>query len=222
MPTSRPLRIVIADDSTLLREGIVELLHRFGHAVTSAVGDAPTLLAAVDRDRPDVVVLDIRMPPSFTDEGLRAAMTLRSTYPGLPIVVLSQYVEPTYAAELLDADPRSTGLGYLLKDRIAHVEEFAGAVERVAGGATVIDPELVRQLLARRRNPLARLTPRELEVLGLMAQGRSNAAIARALVITEAAVAKHIASIFAKLDLPPANDDNRRVLAVLAYLNGQG
>jgi DNA-binding NarL/FixJ family response regulator len=222
VPHDRPLRIVLAEDSTLLREGLVELLHRFGHTVTSAVGDAPALLAAVDHDRPDVVVVDIRMPPGFTDEGLRAAVALRSSHPELPIVVLSQYVEPTYAAELLDGDRRSAGLGYLLKDRIGHVEEFAAAVERVAGGAMVIDPELVRQLFARRRDPLTRLTPRELDVLGLMAHGRSNAAIARALVVTEAAVAKHIASILAKLDLPPAEDDNRRVLAVLAYLNGQG
>jgi len=222
VPDDRPLRIVLAEDSTLLREGLVELLHRFGHTVTSAVSDAPALLAAVDRDRPDVVVVDIRMPPGFTDEGLRAAVALRSSHPGLPIVVLSQYVEPTYAAELIEADRRSAGLGYLLKDRIGRVEEFAAAVERVAGGATVIDPELVRQLLARRRDPLTRLTPRELDVLGLIASGRSNAAIARSLVVTEAAVAKHIASILTKLDLPPADDDNRRVLAVLAYLNGQG
>ncbi|MEV4186341.1 response regulator transcription factor, partial [Streptosporangium canum] len=164
---------------------------------------------------PDIVVTDVRMPPGFTDEGLRAAFTLRAGRPGLPVLILSQYVQQAYVAELMDA-----GVGYLLKDRIGHVREFADALDRVAAGGTVVDPEVVRQLLTRRRDPLRRLTPREREVLALIAEGRSNAAIARTLVVTEAAVAKHIASILAKLDLPPAGDDHRRVLAVLAYLRG--
>jgi DNA-binding NarL/FixJ family response regulator len=202
---------------------LAELLQRFGHTVVATVGDAPALLAAVDQHRPDVVVTDVRMPPGFSDEGLRAAIALRDAHPSLAVLVLSQYVEQTYAAELLDADPRrgsGAGVGYLLKDRVGEVEEFVDAIRRVAAGATVIDPEVVRQLLRRRHDPLERLTPREREVLALMAEGWSNAAIARTLVVTEAAVAKHIGGILAKLDLPPAEDDHRRVRAVLAFLRG--
>jgi DNA-binding NarL/FixJ family response regulator len=210
---------VIAEDAVLLREGLVHLLQRFGHQVLAAVGDGPALLTAAREHRPDLVITDVRMPPGQTDEGLRAARRLQSEQPGLAVLVLSQYVEQTFADELLDDRRGSVGTGYLLKERIGDVEEFADAVTRVAAGSTVVDPEVVRQLLARRRDPLDRLTPREREVLALMAEGRSNAAIARRLVVTEAAVAKHIASILLKLDLPPtAPDDHRRVLAVLAYL----
>lgn len=207
------MRVVIAEDAVLLREGVVGLLERFGHEVVAAVGDATALVEAVAEHQPDIAVTDVRMPPGFTDEGLRAALELRAK--GLPVLVLSQYVEQTYAAELMDA---GEGVGYLLKDRIGEVTEFVDALERVARGGMVVDPEVVRQLLGRRRDPLQRLTPRELEVLGLIAEGRANAAIARELVVTDAAVAKHIANIFAKLDLPPAADGHRRVLAVLAYL----
>jgi DNA-binding NarL/FixJ family response regulator len=207
---------VLAEDAVLLREGLAGLLHRFGHTVVAAVGDAPALTAAVAEHEPDVVVTDVRMPPGFSDEGLRAATALRATRPDLAVLVLSQYVEQTYAAELLESG--GAGVGYLLKDRVGDVEEFVDTLERVAAGGTVIDPEVVRHLLAGRRAPVQRMTPREREVLALMAEGRSNAAIARALVVSDAAVAKHIASIFAKLDLPPAPDDHRRVLAVLAYL----
>jgi DNA-binding NarL/FixJ family response regulator len=210
---------VIAEDAVLLREGLVHLLRRFGHQVLAAVGDGPALLAAAREHRPDLVITDVRMPPGQADEGLRTARLLQSEQPRLAVLVLSQYVEQTFAEELLDDRRDSAGTGYLLKERIGDVEEFADAVTRVAAGATVVDPEVVRQLLARRRDPLDRLTPREREVLALMAEGRSNAAIARRLVVTEAAVAKHIASILMKLDLPPAApDDHRRVLAVLAYL----
>ncbi|MEN3539094.1 response regulator transcription factor [Microbispora sp. ZYX-F-249] len=211
------MRVVIAEDSVLLREGLAGLLERFGYDVAAAVGDAPALIAAVAERDPDVVIADVRMPPGFTDEGLRAVLELRAARPSLPVLVLSQYVEQTYAAELLD-QAGAGGVGYLLKDRIGDVAQFAGAVTTVAGGGTVIDPEVVRQLLRGRGDPLARLTPREREVLALVAEGRSNAAIARALFVSEAAVAKHIASILAKLDLPPDADDHRRVLAVLAYL----
>jgi DNA-binding NarL/FixJ family response regulator len=220
-----PLRIVVAEDSVLLREGLSGLLHRFGHAVVASVGDASTLVTAVEEHDPDIVVTDVRMPPGFSDEGLRAAVALRAAHPSLAVLVLSQYVEQTYAAELLEADPRRDrgggvgGVGYLLKDRVGDVEEFIDAVRRVAAGGTVIDPEVVRQLLGRRRDPLERLTPREREVLALMAEGWSNSAIARTLVVTEAAVAKHIGSILSKLDLPPTEDDHRRVRAVLAYLH---
>jgi DNA-binding NarL/FixJ family response regulator len=216
-----PLRIVVAEDSVLLREGMSVLLHRFGHTVVAAVGDAPALTAAVSEHDPDIVVTDVRMPPGFSDEGLRAAVALRAARPSLPVLVLSQYVEQTYAAELLDADPRrgrGGGVGYLLKDRVGDVEEFVDAVCRVAAGGTVIDPEVVRQLLGRHRDPIQRLTPREREVLALMAEGWSNGAIARTLVVTEAAVAKHIGSMLTKLDLPPTEDDHRRVRAVLAFL----
>nr|WP_318783710.1 response regulator transcription factor [Plantactinospora soyae] len=214
-------RVIVAEDDVLIREGITGLLNRFGHRVVAAVGDAEALVDAVLEHTPDVVVTDVRMPPTLTDEGLQAAIRLRRADPGLPILVLSQYVEQTYAAELLEtARPGTAGIGYLLKDRIGDVVEFVEALDRVASGHTVVDPEVVRQMLVRRRDPLARLTPREREVLGLMAEGRSNAAIARTLVVTEAAVAKHIGSLLAKLDLPPDEDDHRRVRAVLAYLKG--
>ncbi|MFI1437720.1 response regulator [Streptomyces fructofermentans] len=215
MPDS--LRIVLAEDSVLLREGLGGVLARFGHQVVAAVGDADELTRAVAVHEPGLVVTDVRMPPGFRDEGLRAALALRAERPALPVLVLSQYVQRAYAAELLDTGD-GTGVGYLLKDRIGQVEQFARAVERVAAGGTVVDPEVVRQLLRRRRDPLAALTPREREVLGLVAEGRSNGAIARELVVTEAAVGKHIGNILAKLDLPPAQDTHRRVLAVLAYL----
>jgi DNA-binding NarL/FixJ family response regulator len=213
------LRIVLAEDDVLLREGLAGLLARFGHTGAASAGDVPGLLAAAAAHSPDVVITDVRMPPGFADEGLRAALRLRADRPSQPILVLSQYVEQTYAAELLDSGG-GAAVGYLLKDRVGDVAEFVDAVCRVAGGETVIDPEVVRQLLAHRSDPLLRLTPREREVLGLIAEGRSNGAIARALVVTEAAVAKHIASILAKLDLPPDQDHHRRVLAVLTYLRG--
>ncbi|MET7704247.1 response regulator transcription factor [Streptomyces sp. NPDC005485] len=216
---SRALRVVLAEDGVLLREGLVGLLARFGHEVVAAVGDASALRESVSAYAPDLVVTDVRMPPGFQDEGLRAALTLREKNPSLPVLVLSQYVQRAYAAELLDTGD-GTGVGYLLKDRIGQVEQFAEAVERVAAGGTVVDPEVVRQLLRRRRDPLAALTPREREVLGLVAEGKSNGAIARELVVTEAAVGKHIGNILGKLNLPPAEDTHRRVLAVLAYLRG--
>lgn len=201
----------------LLREGLVGLLNRFGHEVVAAVGDADTLRDAASAYAPDLVITDVRMPPGFQDEGLRAALALRAADPRLPVLVLSQYVQRAYAAELLDTGD-GTGVGYLLKDRIGQVEEFAEAVRRVAEGSTVVDPEVVRQLLRRRRDPLEALTPREREVLGLVAEGKSNGAIAGQLVVTEAAVGKHIGNILGKLDLPPAQQTHRRVLAVLAYL----
>ncbi|MEU3509004.1 response regulator transcription factor [Streptomyces longwoodensis] len=213
----RPLRVVLAEDGVLLRDGLTALLERFGHRVVAAVGDAPALLDAVRAHEPDVVVTDVRMPPGFTDEGLHAAVRLRGERPGLPVLVLSQYVQRAYAAELLDSGD-GTGVGYLLKDRVGQVAEFVDALDEVAAGGTVVDPEVVRQLLRRRRDPLERLTPREREVLALVAEGRSNGAVARALVVSEAAVGKHIGSILTKLDLPPAQDVHRRVLAVLAYL----
>ncbi|MGV9276919.1 response regulator [Streptomyces griseosporeus] len=208
---------MLAEDSVLLRDGLTALLTRFGHTVVAAVGDAGALLTAVADHAPDVVVTDVRMPPGFADEGLRAAVRLRAERPGLPVLVLSQYVQRSYAADLLDTGD-GTGVGYLLKDRVGQVEEFVDALTEVAAGGTVVDPEVVRQLLRRRRDPLARLTPREREVLALVAEGRSNAAIARQLVVSEAAVGKHIGSILTKLDLPPAEDVHRRVLAVLAFL----
>ncbi|WP_343242916.1 response regulator transcription factor [Streptomyces sp. SID12501] len=201
----------------LLREGLIGLLTRVGHEVVAAVGDADALLTAVAEQEPDIVVTDVRMPPGFQDEGLHAAVKLREARPGLPVLVLSQYVQRAYAAELLDSGD-GTGVGYLLKDRIGQVEEFVDALRRVADGGTVVDPEVVRQLLRRRRDPLERLTPREREVLALMAEGRSNGSIARELVVSEAAVGKHVGGILAKLDLPPADETHRRVLAVLAFL----
>ncbi|GAA0581587.1 response regulator transcription factor [Paractinoplanes ferrugineus] len=213
------MRVVIAEDGILVREGVAGLLRRFGHDVVAAVGDAQALLRAVAEHRPDIVVTDVRMPPGFSDEGLRAAIALRATDPALPVVVLSQFVAPTYAAELLDSG-KEAGIGYLLKDRVGDVTEFVGALEAVGRGRTVVDPEVVRQLLGRRKDPLSLLTAREREVLALMAEGRSNTAIARSLVVSEAAVAKHIGSVLTKLDLPPDGEDHRRVRAVLAYLRG--
>src|SRR5205807_2162812 len=209
----RRLRVVIAEDSMLLREGLAQILERFGHIVVAAVGDAEALCDAVAEHRPDVVVTDVRMPPGFTDEGLRAALELRRERPRLPTVVLSQYVETGSAEELIAT---GGGVGYPLKDRIGEVAEFVDALRRVAAGGTVIDPEVVRRLLAHRRSrPLEQLTSREREVLTLMAEGRSNAAIARRLSVTEAAVLKHIGNIFGKLGLQPASADHRRVRAVL-------
>lgn len=201
----------------LLREGLTGLLTRFGHQVAAAVGDAEALIAAVAEHGPDIVVTDVRMPPGFQDEGLHAAVRLREKQPALPVLVLSQYVQRTYAADLLDSGDGS-GVGYLLKDRVGQIEEFIDALQEVADGGTVVDPEVVRQLLRRRRDPLERLTTREREVLALVAQGRSNGAIAHALVVSEAAVGKHIGNILAKLDLPPADETHRRVLAVLTFL----
>lgn len=208
---------MLAEDSVLLREGLIALLSRFGHDVVAAVGDAEALIAAVAEHIPDIVVTDVRMPPAFQDEGMRAAVRLRAERPSLPVLVLSQYVQRTYASDLLDSGD-GAGVGYLLKDRVGQVEEFHAALQDVAAGGTVVDPEVVRQLIRRRRDPLERLTPREREVLSLVAEGKSNSAVARQLVVSEAAVGKHIGSILAKLDLPPANETHRRVLAVLTYL----
>jgi len=212
------MRVVIADDAVLLREGLVRLIEENGHTVVAAVGDGPSLVAAIEEHKPDVSIVDVRMPPSHTDEGLRAAVEARGLVPGSPILVLSQYVEVAYAEDLL-AD-RAGAVGYLLKDRVSEVADFLDGLERVARGATVLDPEVVGQLFVRRRrdDPLRNLTPREREVLGLMAEGRSNTAIARAMVVTDGAVEKHVRNIFTKLDLPPDDEQHRRVLAVLAYL----
>jgi DNA-binding NarL/FixJ family response regulator len=210
------MQVVIAEDSVLLREGVTRLLAEAGHDVVAAAGEAEEFLRAVGKFEPDVVVVDVRMPPTFTDEGLRAALVVRQRWPEVGVLVLSQYVEERYASELLSDRPH--GVGYLLKDRVADVAEFLDALDRVAAGGSVLDPEVVAQLLARSRHPLAALTTREREVLALMAEGRSNAAIAAALVVGEGAVAKHINSIFSKLQLPPADGDHRRVLAVLRYL----
>jgi DNA-binding NarL/FixJ family response regulator len=212
------MRVVIAEDAAVLREGLAELLAGRGFEVVAAVADAEALRAAVAAGPADVAVVDIRMPPTHTDEGLRAAIDLRRQFPDLGVLVFSQYIETRYAAELL-AD-RSDGVGYLLKDRVAHVGEFVAAVERVAAGGTALDPEVVTQLMAasRRTDRLDTLTPREREVLALMAEGRSNSAIAEALVVTPRAVEKHVGNIFAKLDLPESGSDHRRVLAVLRYL----
>ncbi len=212
------MRIVIAEDSVLLRAGLERLLADGGLEVVGTVGDGPGLIAAAAALRPDIAIVDVRMPPTHTDEGLRAALEVRRLVPQTRILVLSQYVEERYALELIGAN--AEGVGYLLKDRVADVSEFLAAVRRVAGGGTALDPEVVAQLLGRRRrgSPLDALSPREREVLGLMAEGRSNAAIAAQLVVTEGAVEKHISSIFAKLGLPDTPSDHRRVLAVLTYL----
>jgi DNA-binding NarL/FixJ family response regulator len=211
---------VLAEDGVLLREGLAGVLERFGFPVAAAVGDGEALLAAVAEHRPGLVVTDIRMPPGFTDEGLRAAVRLRAEHPGLAVVALSQYVELSYASDLLDSGD-GRGVGYLLKQRVGDVREFASVLRRVVDGATFVDPEVVRQLLRRRSDPLERLTPREREVLGLMAEGHSNGAIARRLVVSDAAVGKHVGNILAKLDLPLDEDVHRRVQAVLAYLRGR-
>jgi DNA-binding NarL/FixJ family response regulator len=211
------VRVVLAEDSLLLREGLVRLLDEAGASVVAAVGDGTALVEAVQEHRPDVAVVDVRMPPTFTDEGLRASLEVRRTVPGTAILVLSQYVEESYASDLLTA---GGGVGYLLKDRVAKLADLSDALERVVDGGTVLDPEVVSALFAhrRRRDPLSTLSPREREVLGLMAEGRTNTAIGRTLVITQGAVEKHISSIFTKLGLPPSGDDHRRVMAVLTWL----
>ncbi|MEU0058632.1 response regulator transcription factor [Streptomyces sp. NPDC006334] len=211
------MRAVIAEDSLLLRIGVVKVLEAAGFEMCAQVADAEGLLAAVEEHRPDIAVVDVRMPPGFTDEGVRAALVIRRQYPHTAVLLLSQYVEERYAADLLAAN--TSGVGYLLKQRVADVEEFAEAVRRVAAGGTALDPQVVAQLLVRRHSdPLDRLTPRERAVLELMAGGRSNAGVAAELVVSESAVAKHINSIFTKLDLPKADADHRRVLAVLRFL----
>jgi DNA-binding NarL/FixJ family response regulator len=212
------MRVVIADDAVLLREGLIRLVEENDCTVVAAVGDGPSLVQAIVAHRPDVSIVDVRMPPTHTDEGLRAAVEARGKVPGSPVLVLSQYVEVEYANDLL-AD-RLGAVGYLLKDRVSEVAEFMDGLRRVAGGGTVLDPEVVGQLLVRRRrdDPLRTITPREREVLGLMAEGLSNTAIARKMVVTEGAVEKHVRNIFTKLDLPPDEEQHRRVLAVLTYL----
>jgi DNA-binding NarL/FixJ family response regulator len=212
------VRVVIAEDLALLRDGLIRLLGAFGFEVVEAVDNGPSLLRALTTHRPDVAVVDVRLPPTFTDEGLKAALEARKQVPGLPVLVLSQHVEQLYARELLSDS--TGGIGYLLKDRVSDVKVFVEAVRRVAGGGTALDPDVVAQLLTRhaREEPLQQLTPREREVLGLMAEGRSNAAVAAKLFVTEKAISKHTNSIFGKLGLPQSEDDNRRVLAVLAYL----
>ncbi|MFI1100332.1 response regulator [Streptomyces melanogenes] len=215
------MRAVIAEDSVLLRIGLVKVLEMAGFDVAAEAGDADGLLAAVEEHRPALALVDVRMPPGFTDEGVRAALMIRQQWPDTAVLLLSQYVEERYAADLLTA--QGGGIGYLLKQRVADVEEFVDALRRVAGGGTALDPQVVAQLLLRRgggTDPLERLTPREREVLALMAEGRSNAGIAEQLVVGESAVAKHINNIFAKLDLPVADGDHRRVLAVLRFLDG--
>jgi DNA-binding NarL/FixJ family response regulator len=214
------MRIVIAEDSVLLRAGLTGLLADAGEEVVATVDNADDLLTVVERHRPDLAVVDVRMPPTNTDDGIRAALQIRERWPSVAILVLSQYVEERYATDLLANDTSS--VGYLLKDRIADVSEFLGAVRRVGDGGTALDPAVVAQLLARsrRRDPLERLSPRETEVLALMAEGRTNPAIARQLVVSDKAVEKHVGNIFLKLDLPPASDDHRRVLAVLRWLEG--
>jgi len=212
------MRVVIAEDAALLREGLIRLLEDRGHTICAAVPDGDGLLAAVAEHHPDVAVVDIRMPPTHTDEGLKAALVLRSEFPGTGVLMFSQYIETSYTAQLLEGG--AAGVGYLLKDRVANVAEFASALERVAAGGTALDPEVVSQLFraSRRRGGLASLTPRERQVLALMAEGRSNSGIAAGLVVSAGAVEKHVASIFSKLGLPPDETDNRRVLAVLQYL----
>ena len=210
------MRVVLAEDSVLLREGLVRLLEEAGCQVVAAVGDGPALVDAVAEHAPDVAVVDIRMPPTHTDEGLRAAVQIRRRQPGAKILVLSQYVEVSYAGDLF-AD-RAGGVGYLLKDRVVDVDELTDALRRVAAGGTVLDPQVVAQLFAARRDPLASLTPREREVLGLMAQGCTNTEICRRLVVSEGAVEKHIGNIFGKLALAPSESAHRRVMAVLTYL----
>jgi DNA-binding NarL/FixJ family response regulator len=215
------MRILIAEDSALLRDGLTRMLSDHGHEVVGAIDDAVGLVQMAEDKKAELVVLDVRMPPTHTDEGIRAALELRARHPDLPIVVLSQYVEENYASELLAGD--LGGVAYVLKDRVTDVGQFIETIERIANGGTVIDPEVVSQLLARtrRQEPLGDLSPREREVLGLMAEGRSNAAIADELVITQRAVEKHVKNIFQKLRLAPADTDHRRVLAVLRYLEAR-
>jgi DNA-binding NarL/FixJ family response regulator len=210
------VRVAIAEDSVLLREGLTSLLAEAGHEVVAAEGDAEKFLRAVAATAPDACVVDVRMPPTFTDEGLRAALLIRDRWPDVGVLVLSQWVEERYATELIAGRPH--GVGYLLKDRVSDVAEFLDALRRVAEGGSALDPEVVAQLLARSRHPLGELTPREREVLGLMAEGLSNAAIADALVVGGGAIEKHINNIFTKLGLAPGERDHRRVLAVLRYL----
>ncbi|WP_433314168.1 response regulator [Micromonospora sp. CA-269861] len=214
------MRVLIAEDNVLLQEGLNLLLSTAGFEVTAAVDTPNDIIAAIDRQRPDVAIMDIRLPPTFRDEGLRTALAARRLHPGLPVLLLSQYVERAYAAELL-VDGQG-GVGYLLKDRVSRVEEFLDALRRVAAGGTVLDPQVVAQLVTARRNPLTELTAREREVLALMAGGSTNTGIAAQLVITERAVSKHIGNIFTKLDLPPDSDVHRRVAAVLTFLNDPG
>jgi DNA-binding NarL/FixJ family response regulator len=218
--TSTPLRVVIAEDSAILREGLAQLLAMRGHEVVASVVDADALREAVREHQPDIAVVDIRLPPGFVDEGLRAAVELRRQLPDLGVLVFSQYVERSFAADLLAGG--SAGVGYLLKERVVDLDDFMDALARVAAGGTALDPEVVAQLVgsSRNRDRLDQLTPREREVLGLMAQGRANSAIAATLTVTERAVEKHIANIFTKLDLLPSSQDHRRVLAVLRYLEG--
>lgn len=216
------MRVVIAEDAVMLREGLTRLLVEDGHSVVASTGDGEGLLRAVEEHKPDVCVVDVRMPPTFTDEGIRAALVVRQQWPDVAVLVFSQYVEERYAVDLIAGDSR--GVGYLLKDRVADVAEFLDALRRVGSGGTALDPEVVSQLLvrSRQRDPLAALTAREREVLQLMAEGRTNAAVASALVVSEGAVEKHISSIFLKLDLTPADSDHRRVLAVLRFLEAGG
>jgi DNA-binding NarL/FixJ family response regulator len=211
-------RVVLAEDGVLLREGLVGVLVRFGFEVVAAVGDATELETAVKEHDPGLVITDIKMPPSFQDEGLRAAVRLRRDRPGLPVVVLSQYVQQEYAADLIGT---GDGVGYLLKDRVADITEFVAALRTVVAGGTVVDPDVVRRLISRPQDPLAGLSGREREVLALIAEGRSNSSIAAALFISEPAVGKHVGNILAKLGLPPTDDTNRRVLAVLTYLRAR-
>jgi DNA-binding NarL/FixJ family response regulator len=212
------LKVVIAEDSVLLRVGLTKLVGEGGFDVVEAVPDAEQLLRAVAEHRPDVVVVDVRMPPTHTDEGIQAALVIRRQYPGTAVLVLSQYVEERYATDLLAS--QTSGIGYLLKDRVAHVAEFLDALRRVAAGGAALDPEVVAQLLVRRRDdPMERLTPREQQVLRLMAEGRSNTGIAESLKVSHSAVEKYVSNIFGKLDLPPTDTDHRRVLAVLRFLN---
>jgi len=212
------VRVVIAEDSVLLRAGLTTLLEASGIAVVAAVPDAETLLRSVAQHRPDLTIVDVRMAPTYRDEGVKAALVLRQQWPEIGVLLLSQYVEERYATELLSTS--TSGIGYLLKDRVADVTEFLDALRRVAAGGTALDPEVVAQLLQRRQDPLFRLTPRELDVLRLMAEGRSNQGVAASLNISPSAVEKHVNNIFTKLDLPPTEVDHRRVLAVLRYLDG--
>jgi DNA-binding NarL/FixJ family response regulator len=210
------MRIVIADDAAILRDGLAHLLTTRGHEIVAAVGDAQALRTAVAEHRPDVAVIDIRMPPTHTDEGLRTAIELRRDHPDVGILLFSQYVETRFASDLLAGSP--AGVGYLLKERVGDIDDFVDALNRVASGGTALDPEVVGHLLNAGRRGVGALTPRERDVLGLMAEGRTNAAIAKTLVVSDRAVEKHIANIFLKLGLPPSGDDHRRVLAVLRYL----